>query len=382
MGGHSKKCEGYTLSGQPCRRRIPIGQHYCSSHSRAAEIGLPPFISITPTESFWIFMPMGQPDWHVGGYANVTFKCLSTDQEYSIDRYVSEGTYGAVYFGSREIDAKQVAIKVSKEIYRNNSRRRIVEFDFVKEFYMHSAVRDRVKGNGVVVKMVDAFFIKTTKGLHGCIAMEKMDGNLEDLFDHFEGLNQVEVLRFWIYACNFIAGALLQLHANDIYHLDIKPSNVLWRRTRGQGRGIYLRLVDLGLGCYLGKIEGRDAPKMPCNATGTYIPVEWRKDGDKSTPTFEEIEDPKKLQSGETYALFVTCHKMLRRVMPRLYSRNARIGNLIEIINRGMVDSPAVRGTVSIGLMHDYTAELLSEMDAALSDMDDSLIIILPHPTR
>ena len=157
---------------------------------------------------------------------------------------------------------------------------------------------------------------------------------------------------------------------------------MLWRRTRGQGRGIYLRLVDLGLGCYLGKIEGRDAPKMPCNATGTYIPVEWRKDGDKSTPTFEEIEDPKKLQSGETYALFVTCHKMLRRVMPRLYSRNARIGNLIEIINRGMVDSPAVRGTVSIGLMHDYTAELLSEMDAALSDMDDSLIIILPHPTR
>lgn len=376
-----KQCEGYTLSGQQCKRKVAAGHRYCSTHCRAAEIGLPPFITVTPTDSFWIFLPIGRPKWRVGSSAGVTFRCLANNVEYSIEKYISEGTYGAVYFGTCEHGpnkGRQVAIKVCKEIYRNK-RKEITENDFIKEYFMHSAVRDRVRAN-CVVRMVDAFFLKTEGGFHGCIAMECMDGNLQNLFKSFDRHpNSVEVLRFWIFSCNFIADALLQLHANNIFHLDIKPGNVLWRRVRGseKGRGIYLRLVDLGLGCYLGK-TGQE-PRIICAATGTYIPVEWRENGDKSVPTFEEIDDPKKLQTGEAYALCVTCYKLLKHVAPGLYARNPRIAQLRELIGRGMQDEIRVRSTVSIKMIQQLSGEILDEMDAALPlDMDESLRQIIP----
>lgn len=378
---HSKQCEGYTLSGQQCRRRVSQGQRYCSTHSRAAEIGLPPYISVTPTDSFWIFLPIGRPKWRVGSSAGITFRCLANNAEYSVDRYVSEGSYGAVYFGSCQHGpnkGRQVAIKVCKELYRHK-KKDFMQNDSIKEYFMHAAVRDRIKAT-CVVRMVDAFFLKTEGGFHGCIAMEKMDGNLGDLFKSFDSYpNSVEVLRFWIFSCNFIATALLQLHANNIFHLDIKPGNVLWRRVRGSemGRGIYLRLVDLGLGCYLGK-TGQE-PRIVCEATGTYIPIEWRKNGDKSTPTYEEIDDPRKLQSGEAYALCVTCLKMFKHVYPGLYTRNPRITQFRELISRGIQDDIRVRSTVSIKMVEQLSAEILAEMDTALPlDMDESLRQIIP----
>ena len=378
---HSNQCEGYTLSGLQCRRRVPYGQRYCSTHSRAAEIGLPPYISITPTDSFWIFLPIGRPRWRVGSSASITFRCLASNVEYGVDEYISEGTYGAVYFGSCKQGPnkdRQVAIKVCKELYRHK-KKDFMQSDFVREYFMHSAVRDRVHAT-CVVRMIDAFFLKTEGGFHGCIAMERMDGNLGDLFRSFVDYpDSVEVLRFWIFSCNFIAGALLQLHANSIFHLDIKPNNVMWRRVRGseKSRGIYLRLVDLGLGCYLGR-TGQE-PRIVCKATGTYLPLEWRDNGDKATPTYEEIDDPRKLQSGEAYALCVTCHKMLNHTKTSLLRRNPRISEFCELIDRGIRDDIRVRSTVSIKMVEQFSAEILAEMDAALPlDMDESLRQIIP----
>lgn len=373
----SKQCEGYTISGQQCRRRVPHGQRYCSTHSRAAEIGLPPYVNVTPTDSFWIFLPIGRPRWKVGSATKVSFKCLANNTEYAIDRYVSEGTYGAVYIGSRP-DGSRVAVKVCKELYRHR-RRDAAQNDFVREYFMHNVIRDRIRAP-CVVNMVDAFFLKTEAGLHGCIAMDRMDGNLSELFKTFDAYPTcAEVLRFWIFCCNFIAGALVHLHANDVFHLDIKPANVLWRRARGgeKGRGISLRLVDLGLGCYL-KRTGSE-PHITCEATGTYLPLEWRRNGDKSTPTYEEIDDPRVLQMGDTYALCVTCLKLFAHVCPNLYARNPGISRFCELVNRGTQDDIGTRSTVSARTIERASASILADLDAAMpADMDESLRQIIP----
>ena len=184
-----RQCEGYTLTGQKCRKKIPAEQRYCTIHNRAVEIGIPPYVNITPKDNFWLFVPMGQPRWRVGSSATTIFKCLLTKHSYSLDKYVSEGTYGVVYFATDRETKTQVAIKATKEIFHKYDP---VEYDFYKEYIMHNVIRDRVQGGSeYIVNMIEAFFIKTVSGLHGCIAMEMMDGDLDNLFDRFASIKHI-----------------------------------------------------------------------------------------------------------------------------------------------------------------------------------------------
>jgi len=366
-----KRCEGYTLSGQQCRKRPQEGQRYCSLHCRAAEIGLPPYITVTPEQSFWIYMPIGRPNWSVGGSAaNLILRCPTNGGEYLVDRYVSEGSYGAVYFGVQKNSKRRVALKIFKEVYRSK-RKSVAESDFIKEFFVNAAVKDRVGNNNTIATVVDAFFIKTTEGFHGCLVMEKMDGDLCDLFDNkLNGLKNANVLRFWLFSCNFMANALLELHTNDIYHLDIKSGNVLWKKQQSNERGVVLKLIDFGLGCYM-RHKGCE-PAIPCEATGTHLPIEWRRNGSKKTPTYERLSDPRDIRGGEAYALCVTCRKMLKKVNPAIYIRFEHLKDFIELINRG---SEGRKGAVSIRAVEEVSRELLEEMDAASTDKSfDSIL--------
>ena len=353
----SKRCEGYSLSGQPCRRLAIKGHRYCSTHSRASEIGLPPYITVPPNESFWIFMPIGRPSWRIGGSsAGVELRCLSTKHSYILDSFESEGTYGAVYFGHQPQQQRAtVALKICKEVYRGAARQKPpLQCDFVKEFYMHSAVRDRVAGAAdFVVKMLDSFFIKTGAGFHGCIVMERMEGDLYDLFDALRAARDPIALRIWYQACNFLALALHRLHSCGIYHLDIKAGNILWRRGPVYGT-VELRLIDFGLGCYTG-----GCPLIPCEATGTYVPKEWRVPGGSGEPTFATISDPRELETGEAYAMFVTCYKLRKRLEPTLSARVP--AELAEMIRRGMTDDIRVRRTIDTVVFERLTGRILSE---------------------
>ena len=356
-----KQCEGYTLSGSQCRRPATAGYLYCSVHNRTAEIGLPPYVTVNGGTTFWVYLPLGYPNWKVGVTAttNVSFKCLANGYEYSVDKYVSEGTYGTVYFCTVKHDGsgRQVAVKVSKEIF--SSKR---ESDFLKEFYVHSTAKDRVRGD-CFVKLVDAFVIKTRGGMHGCIAVERMNGCLSELYDKFETMSNREILLFWALSCLFMAESLLQLHAVGVYHMDMKPSNVMWRKSTSAQRGFVLKLIDFGLGCYLG-----GNPPCICRATGTYIPPEWRKLRDKHRPTFARISNPQELQSGECYALSVSCHKMLKRVQPpsRSWFNGSSISTLVELLEKGRCDDAKIRGTVSIKSVADAASNLIRDIDSGM----------------
>lgn len=368
----SKYCEGLTNSGNQCRRRVRACERYCSLHNISTNIILPTYVSVTPEARFWVFFPENQ-SWKVGADYGTTFFCSGSGASYILTNYVSEGTYGAVYFGIRLYDNKPVAIKIFKEIFRKESRRESIDYDFMKEFYMHRAVCDRVSSD-CVVKMLDSFFVRTKSGLHGCIVMEKMDGSLLDLFENFEKLNpklQLEAIRLWALACNIIALALIELHNHKIYHLDIKPGNVLYARTADKN-GIVMKLVDLGLSCYIG-----GTPIVPCVATGSYLPLEWRENGAKNQPTFERVRDATVLEMGETYAMCVSFHKMLKYLKIGGLKENKNFSRLMTTIDWGRSDNRMKRYSITARTFVNLTTSLLDELNAILPPQYQGVNLLL-----
>lgn len=297
----SHQCLGETISGDRCRRHVRGGDRYCPAHNVSPSVALPSYVSVTNEDRFWLFT-VESPTWTIGDTASVTIRSTGSGVSYKLYKYVSEGTYGAVYFAKRAHDGALVAIKIFKQVYRKNSLRPPVEFDFMKEFYMNRAVAERV-ARGHVVDMLDSFFVKIKQHLHGCLVMEKMDGCLLDYFEKKSGKVPLSV---WVSCLRDVALAVSELHSRKIYHLDVKPGNVLYKITDD---GPKAKLVDMGLSCYVG-----GTPIVPCVATGTYIPPEWRRNDDPKLPTFASVTDPDELEMGECYAICTTFHRLFRHV--------------------------------------------------------------------
>ena len=358
----SKQCEGLTASGSQCRRRVRACDRYCTIHNISTNIALPSYVSVTSEDRFWIFFPENQ-QWKVGVEYGNKFHCPGSGATYSFCSYVSEGTYGAVYFGTRLYDNKPVAVKVFKEIFHKGARHKPLDYDFMKEYYMYRAVRDRISTD-CVVKMTDAFFIRTKSGLHGALAMEKMDGCLLDLFEdfgrHLNSKLQLEAFRLWVLTCKHISNALIDLHNHKIFHLDIKPGNVLYART-DDGDGITMKLVDLGLSCYIG-----GTPIVPCVATGSYLPPEWRNNGDRSEPTYARLRDGAILEMGETYAMCMSLCKMLKFIRIGSLKNNKKVTGLIQAIIRGKDDSGIKRESITTKALADMASDILEELNIVL----------------
>jgi serine/threonine protein kinase len=281
---------------------------------------------------------------------------------YNLNSYVSEGTYGAVYFGVRLYDERPVAVKIFKEVYHKRAQLSALDYDFMKEYYMHRAVADRVPSESVV-KMLDTFFVRTKNGLHGAIVMEKMDGCLLDLFENFAYLSSklhLEAFRLWVMSCRSIARALLDLHAHKIYHLDIKPGNVLYSKAANE-EGIVMKLVDLGLSCYIG-----GTPVVPCVATGTYIPPEWRENGDKREPTYARIKDRAVLEMGEIYAMCITFSKMLKYIHIGVLKDSKNLSGLLRAIEQGKSEKQSSRYSLTTKVFVDLASALLEELNAIM----------------
>lgn len=357
----TKQCEGITASGSQCKRRVKTCERYCALHNVSTNIALPSYVSVTPEDRFWVFFPEEQ-SWKVGSEHTTKLFCPGSGASYDMNNYVSEGSYGAVYFGKRLYDNKSVAIKIFKEIFRKESKRPAVKYDFMKEFYMHRAVADRVTSE-CVVKMIDSFFLRTKTGLHGCIVMEKMDGSLIDMFEGFEQLSsklQLEIIRIWTLSLKSVANALIDLHCHKIYHLDIKPGNVLYARIP-DGNGIVMKLVDFGLSCYLG-----GTPIVPCVATGSYLPLEWRNNGDKREPTYERVRDPVILEMGEIYAMCVSFHKILKPFKNSWMRGNRNFNRLLYAIECGMSNDRSLRFSVTPRTFVNLTDAVLDELKTIL----------------
>lgn len=325
-GVNYRQCEGFSISGQRCKRGCSVGKVYCATHDRNADIGLPPFVTCNGGHTkLMIYNCLSPQRWRVGNRAPAVFRCLATGEEYGVLKFIAEGSYGAVYDSSLSATglssvSQRLALKACKTTF--NSRRlrgaesmEMMEDEYLRELFVTQTAHQRLaatpQGDDVVVPYLDPFVVKAgTGGLYGCFAMERLEGDLADVFDDLETKSKHcnEALRFWAICCFETARMLHRLHEVGVYHLDAKPGNLMIKRTPGVGRGFQLRLIDFGLGAYLPRGTPNAAePQMECRATGTFLPPEWRHNGDRHRPSFELLSRHEQIEIGETYALCKTC---------------------------------------------------------------------------
>jgi hypothetical protein len=133
-----------------------------------------------------------------------------------------------------------------------------------------------------------------------------------------------------------------------------------------------MKLVDLGLSCYIG-----GTPIVPCRATGSYLPLEWRIKGNKDDPTFDRVRDPGLLQLGELYAMCVTFSKLLKHLDVDWAKRNRNYARLLSAIQFGKADNKMTRASVSMRTFINLANELLSELNTIMCPIAEGIKMLL-----
>ncbi|KAL4509841.1 hypothetical protein ABPG73_023057 [Tetrahymena malaccensis] len=165
-------------------------------------------------------------------------ECLSQLYQrcYRINRFVSKGGFGVVFEGYHTKDQTKVAIKLS---FPSNN----YSLEQTKQTYENMAseknIIDQIKCYQYVVKTIDLFIIQKSH-----IFVQIMEYCETDLYKYIEKrkqennpLNKEEIIDIYFQLIN----ALVEIHANNIVHLDIKPQNIL-----RSSEGIY-KLTDFGI---------------------------------------------------------------------------------------------------------------------------------------
>lgn len=337
---NTRYCRGYTISGQQCRKIVKGAVQFCYVHER---IDLPSYVTVTPQVRFWVYT--SPSNWRIGDKCDLTqsprvFQSLGAKESYTLNTFISEGTYGAVYYATKKSCGTLVALKISKRVFVKKNAGEGA--DFMREYYVHKAINERCSSSSqkIAVSLIDSFLLRNWKTgrLHGCLVMERMDGNISDLF--YGPFNQREMAgttRLWVEVCRFISYALHEIHTKGIYHLDMKPGNVLYKKQTS-GKYEFL-LIDFGLSCLIDHI-----PEVPCRATGTYIPIEWRISASNKSPSFDLVTDPCELNNGEVFSACTTFDKLRRDFS---LSAKSRLCNLLFLIKCGMCDKVNVRKTTT-----------------------------------
>lgn len=198
--------------------------------------------------------------WDKSGMNNSQNQCYSVealrrrieDQRYIVDKFIGEGGMSCVYRAKERGTPNVYALKLLKEAFRQDK-------DFLDIFEREASnMRDLQYPNIVryyrfVIEKQSAYII-----------MEYVDGNpLTSFIKHMRRTEQDfplgEVVRIMVQ----VARAVAYLHQEGYIHYDLKPGNVLLRRTDGRAY-----LTDLGItGAFGGEV-------LTGAGTPSYMPYE------------------------------------------------------------------------------------------------------------
>ncbi|KAL4506048.1 hypothetical protein ABPG72_013809 [Tetrahymena utriculariae] len=162
---------------------------------------------------------------------DISLERITKGQEYLkqfdiyIQKILGNGQFGIVFQGYDQQNKRSIAIKL---IFGQNE-------SFVQE-YINEAQLARQINSKFVVKMYDQFYDQENKNYF--IVYEYCEeGNLQN---YYKKLNQQQIIEISIH----LTQGILDIHAKQIIHSDIKPENILLTKVNGQ---LIAKIGDLGL---------------------------------------------------------------------------------------------------------------------------------------
>lgn len=162
---------------------------------------------------------------------------VDPSKRFKLETKLGQGAFGVVWKATDRADGRTYALKILQQIDSETER----EVAVLKRFAADSAYCHRN-----IICYQDMFPIKVGRKLQYAIQMEFIDGlSLDKWHDWWFANNAMPPPAYVArkFATDLFA-AVAAIHEQRVYHLDIKPSNIMLR-TQGQD----IVLVDFGLSC-------------------------------------------------------------------------------------------------------------------------------------
>jgi len=277
---------------------------------------------------------------------------------YSLDRYLGEGAFGAVFLSTQLVlgrPLRRVALKLSHRTGLTGADAAQLLVDAFQLAYAMDRITDTV-AKLHLVHLHDAGVTATGRAY---LTMEYVDGGT--LADRFSRQRKVDAdqLTTWAVQVATALGALHRLH-EPVVHRDLKPDNVLL------GLDNRVRLVDFGLAArvleegfaegVVGTMDymapettlGRSTPASDVYSLGLLL-----YEGLTGAHPFRHLVPPLDL-SAALHGQWVAEAKRTQRIVPPSARSNSATPRLDEVVLRCLEPEPGAR-------YHD-AAELLAEL--------------------
>ena len=201
--------------------------------------------------------------------------------KYKIERILGQGGFGITYLATQELLDRKVCIKefffkeycerdeaTSHVSLGTQNSHEIVE-RFMNKFLKEAHTIFQLEHPNII-KIFDIFKENNT----AYYVMEYIEGeSLSDKVNHYGSLSESEAKDY----INQVASALEYIHQRSINHLDVKPANIMVRKSDSKAI-----LIDFGLSKQY-DAQGGQTSTTPVGMSHGYAPMEQYKQGGVST---------------------------------------------------------------------------------------------------
>ena len=273
--------------------------------------------------------------------------------KYKIERVLGQGGFGITYLATQELLDRKVCIKefffkeycdrtpTGSVISTTSSNKELV-MRFLNKFIKEARTISRLDHSNII-RILDVFEENGT----AYYVMEYIDGcSLEDKVNRQGVLNENEAVEY----VKQVGNALDYIHQNRINHLDVKPANIMIRKSDNKAT-----LIDFGVSKQYDE-QGGQTSTTPVGISYGYAPLEQYRPGGVSEFS----------PQADIYSLGATLYRLLTGKVPP---------QAMEILNDGLVGLPT---TLSSNVTTAIQKAMQLKKDERPQNMKDFLKILNP----
>lgn len=283
--------------------------------------------------------------------------------KYRIVQVLGQGGFGITYLAEQPMLERKVCIKefffkgycernntTSQVTLTTNSNQELVE-RFRKKFLKEARVISKLHHDHIV-QIHDIFEENST----AYYVMDYIEGeSLADLVKRVGFLPEQQALAY----IRDVANALTYIHSRSINHLDIKPSNIMFRHEDHR-----LLLIDFGVSKQYDESTFEGTTTTPVGISHGYSPAEqYRRNGVQSFSPQSDV-----------YALASTLYKLLTGVTPPEAIEVQDEGLPLEILQSKHVSNTTISAIVQAMKSRTQRTQSVEAFVASLSEPDEETV--------